>query len=313
MPTIFGTNSNETIFGGATADEILGYLGRDSISGAEGNDTIYGNQDADTLFGGLGADVLFGGQGDDILGGYWLEPMQISYEVGVATIYVSAKEVAQNTLYGNMGNDLIYGSMDNDTIFGGQGDDRIYDDRGYSYWTDTIYGGELRDDNFGRGNVIHGNMGNDTINAWGGVVYGDSGNDSIFGSGHYIEDSATSPRDLGRTTIYGGDGDDTLAGATAMYGGAGSDLFLSTSSGYGKVMDFELSDKIQVNKLTQYDASGSAITRSVSDYVRVKTVGNDAVIQTTLWPGSGDNNWADCITLVGKAGISLQDINWVVV
>lgn len=57
MPTITGTNGDDSLYGSN---------GNDTLDGGAGNDILYGFGGADSLTGGPGYDVLRGGDGDDV-------------------------------------------------------------------------------------------------------------------------------------------------------------------------------------------------------------------------------------------------------
>jgi len=121
VPTIIGTEGNDTIVGTYKADVILalggddtivGNSGSDTICGGEGNDTIEGNSQSDIIFGGPGndkirgnsdADVIYGGPGNDVLWG----------------------DSQSDTIYGGPGNDELNGGSDMDILDGGDGNDTV--------------------------------------------------------------------------------------------------------------------------------------------------------------------------------------------
>ncbi|MGQ0467145.1 MAG: hypothetical protein ACT4QG_17740 [Sporichthyaceae bacterium] len=69
VPTIFGTDGDDTIDGTPADDVIVGFGGKDAISGGGGNDKICGGDGNDQLDGGSGADMLDGGDGNDVVSG----------------------------------------------------------------------------------------------------------------------------------------------------------------------------------------------------------------------------------------------------
>jgi predicted extracellular nuclease len=69
LPTIKGTNGNDTLVGTNGVDVIMGLGGDDVISGGNATDVICGGAGNDTLGGGNGDDTLSGGFGDDVLNG----------------------------------------------------------------------------------------------------------------------------------------------------------------------------------------------------------------------------------------------------
>ena len=66
LPTIEGTDGNDTLYGTTSAEIISGGLGNDYLDGDEGNDIIYGGDGDDYLDGNIGSDTMYGGSGDDI-------------------------------------------------------------------------------------------------------------------------------------------------------------------------------------------------------------------------------------------------------
>ena len=76
LPTITGTDGNDTLVGTDGVDVIMGLGGNDVLSGAQagdvicggaGNDTVNGDNGDDVLSGGFGDDTVNGGNGDDTL------------------------------------------------------------------------------------------------------------------------------------------------------------------------------------------------------------------------------------------------------
>lgn len=78
VPTIGGTDTDDSIYGTDGPDVIVAFggddtvfagAGNDFVCGGKGDDTLHGEGDADALFGQGGADVLFGDAGNDVLKG----------------------------------------------------------------------------------------------------------------------------------------------------------------------------------------------------------------------------------------------------
>jgi Ca2+-binding RTX toxin-like protein len=70
VPTIVGSEGNDTIIGTSGKDVILALGGDDKVSGLGDNDFICGTDGKDRLKGGAGRDRLFGGKGKDkLIGG----------------------------------------------------------------------------------------------------------------------------------------------------------------------------------------------------------------------------------------------------
>jgi 5'-nucleotidase len=69
LPTIRGTDGDDTLRGTNGVDVVTGLGGDDTITGGNGDDVVCGGAGDDVLSGENGADVLLGGFGDDDLGG----------------------------------------------------------------------------------------------------------------------------------------------------------------------------------------------------------------------------------------------------
>ncbi|SFO53110.1 hypothetical protein SAMN05660359_04100 [Geodermatophilus obscurus] len=69
LPTIRGTDGDDTLRGTNGVDVVMGLGGDDTITGGNGDDVVCGGAGDDVLSGENGADVLLGGFGDDDLGG----------------------------------------------------------------------------------------------------------------------------------------------------------------------------------------------------------------------------------------------------
>ena len=141
VPTIVGTDSDDTLLGTSGVDVIVGLGGNDTITGFGGDDTICGGAGYDTIDGGAGNDFIKGGPDDDLI-------------------------------FGNDGADVIRGSRGNDTIDGGAGDDSIYGGVG----DDIIKGGPDDDiiDGSDGDDQLRGSRGDD-------ILDGGLGNDSLHG------------------------------------------------------------------------------------------------------------------------------------
>jgi serralysin len=233
--SLSGAAGDDTIYGGRDDDVISGGSGHNYLSGDAGNDQITGGPNADTLLGGDGNDTLTGGSGQEMIFG----------NAGDDTINVAA--AGASTIYGGQGNDMITatgnpnaqwisGDAGNDTILGGAGGDTLQGGDG----NDVITGGS-------GAQQIYGNAGDDTLQAGTGAstVYGGQGNDVITvhagGVGQVLHG------DLGNDTITGGAAADTIVGgggADVLTGGGGADVFVytavsdSTAAAPDRIIDF---------------------------------------------------------------------------
>lgn len=189
--TIGGFGNGTTIYGGQGDDSISATFGDDVyISGDLGNDLIFtGNSDSSggTVLGGSGNDSIsashsmaFGNMGEDFLGvGFHATAFG-----GQGSDTVSGSG-GGNMLSGDLGDDTVVSSGGGDLMFGGQGNDYMQIDMGGA----TAYGGQGDDyvvvnDNLTTGghDLIHGDLGNDTImssSGGGDTIFGGVGADSI--------------------------------------------------------------------------------------------------------------------------------------
>ncbi|OPY75395.1 MAG: Bifunctional hemolysin/adenylate cyclase precursor [Syntrophorhabdus sp. PtaU1.Bin153] len=105
-----GEEGDNTMLGGAGNDTIFGGTGTNRLQGDEGDDTLQGNIGIDTILGGAGMDSLWGGNGNDRLEG----------------------GEGNDQIDGGDGDDLLMGGAGDDTYYmeTGRGNDIIQDDEG---------------------------------------------------------------------------------------------------------------------------------------------------------------------------------------
>ena len=303
-------------------------LGGSLVRGGTGNDKLLSrgfSTPGDTLYGGLGDDSLrfqgssglgFGDEGDDTL------EATIGTSLYGGSGGDSLKSILErNWLQGNQGNDTfsikfrdsIYGGKDNDTITdqtstGGQnfirgdiGQDSVYvrGDR------DTIYGGKDSDTLISEGRRVYvkGDKGNDTVDNSRGLqtdrstLLGGEGDDSIRGG---VASSGTNSRNL----LDGEAGNDTLFGQGAkdtLMGGEGNDS-ISTSLN---------TDSSSLNLLDGGAGEDTLLGGSSTDTM-IGGSGNDSLSGLfNRGDGGGGNDTIDAsqtgtfvpqITLIGGAG-----------
>ena len=207
--TVSGTAGNDVIDGSYLGDPdgdivdnndaiLPGHvINDDLIEAAGGNDTIFAGTGNDTVYAGTGSDTVYAGTGND-------------------------------TVYGEAGNDIINGGIGNDTLFGGDGADTFVLDAGFG--DDTITGGEGGTDS----DTITSTQSVDTITTLTGDEAGtltDGASTATFteieilnlGAGDDTVDATASNASI---TVYGGAGEDEIAGSTAddsLFGGNDND------------------------------------------------------------------------------------------
>jgi Ca2+-binding RTX toxin-like protein len=201
-------------------DRIYGGFGNDMIKGGGGNDRLHGQEDNDRLFGELGGDKLYGGLGDDTLDG------------GADNDFLFGEQ-GLDTLLGGAGNDYLDGGIENDSMVGGAGNDTYLvdsagdkiNDLGAVTDIDTVQ--VIKAISY----TLPANIENAAITANGsGNLTGNALNNGLTGND-------------GKNILYGGAGNDTLAGCffganggrseiDTLVGGIGNDIFqLGWSSG----------------------------------------------------------------------------------
>ncbi len=264
----------DTVLGGIGNDTILSAtLGGSQIEGNQDNDVLTSRGPNDTLFGGQGNDSLIvenvsraiGDDGRDTL----TASSTASLYGGADRDFILALSV-NNLQFGNAGNDTILGGVQGgDSIYGGKDDDLIgFSTAGGGSNIGINIGSAIAGVNQGR-NFVAGNLGNDTILGTGESesLYGGQGDDSVVGVGsttfaagdlgddvviiqNRIEErtaigfTTSSPSTLGisRTTLEGGEGNDSLRGGIGLFG-EGSNIF-DGGAGSDTIQSFAVQDSI---------------------------------------------------------------------
>ena len=287
---IIGSAYNDTLTGDAGNNIINGLAGNDTINGLAGDDLIDGGSGADAMNGGDGIDTVsyldstapvnvnlaittsqeWGAAGDTIV--------NVENLIGSAFGDTLSAAVAGSIIHGGDGDDSINGNTGNDTLYGDAGDDTFYAGDG----DDTIYGGLGDDTIFSQGgnNLIIGGAGADLFNGFSGVATatyadsavgvninlltnvntgGDAQGDLIYGVPNIIGSNFDDIiiGDTFSNSLYGGDGNDFLAGqgygSNHMDGGAGIDT-VSYEDSYS-VVNVDLS----ITTSQDWGASGDTI------------------------------------------------------
>ncbi|MEG4328159.1 calcium-binding protein [Microcoleus sp. herbarium5] len=249
----YGSSGNDTYDDDGSIGGILwsgddyfeGNSGNDKFYGADGNDAAKGGTENDQLFGENGNDVLEGELGDDYLEGgsdddkyYGGDGNDLGDDDGGNGITWSGHDYFE----GGKGNDTFYGADGNDMAYGGEGDDFIRGENG----RDTIYGG-------GENDNIGGGFHKDS--RWPGETIGTMPTEASFTiAGLGVDAEASTTRFAANTTntnsttkiyaeaniqtqqeddgddlIYGGKGNDSIAGDEGkdeIFGDADNDLIL---------------------------------------------------------------------------------------
>lgn len=267
---IFGIGDRDSLFGGEDIDTLI-MLGNiasaannntsltgadDSLDGVPQNAYMDGGLANDSLiaFGGLrGRNTLLGGEGNDTIRNYGVNSY-IEGNAGNDTILQAGLGTATyggSTIFGGAGDDsvnaansggtnLIYGDLGSDTLVGTTTPSTAAAGSG-----DTLYGGDAAktdtsNDSLTAGafSFMLGNQGNDTLNATGAnaSLYGGQGDDSLAGIGtSYLSGDSGSDTLTGSgasNTLLGGEGNDSLYALTgstlsSLVGGEGNDILVA--------------------------------------------------------------------------------------
>jgi Ca2+-binding RTX toxin-like protein len=258
-----GGDGDDLLMGGAGADVIDGGAGYDRVSyadyttdltidlaagtasdgdqftniegaiGGSGDDTITGDAGANIIDGGLGADAIDGGLSFDTI---TFTGRTTSVTVNLATgttsdgdtltsIEAATGGEADDSLTGDIWNNVLDGGLGADTLDGGDGNDYVsYAYRLTSVTANLATGANTDGDSFTSIENLIGGWGNDTLtgDAGANILQGGGGNDTLLGG-------------LGDDTLDGGDGADTIDGGdgfdTVSYVGAGAGMRIDLTSG----------------------------------------------------------------------------------
>lgn len=297
-----------------------GFGGKKILTTGIGNDTIRSQNTSsvkanfDILTGGAGNDTyilrsIFATIIEDANGG--IDTVRTGIKAGqtffipdnVENVFLEGSENANvtgsavdNEITGNDGDNVIRGLDGNDIIFGRGGADTILGGNGNDYLN-----GGMGDDILDGGNgddILEGGLGDD-------LLLGRAGNDTLRGGDGNDRLEGFSGNDI----LEGGAGDDVLIGTNVLRtadvdtltGGSGNDSFVlgnSTgtfyqNSGFAKIKDFEVGDKILVSgSIGNYTINSlggnlfsitTATSFSPNDLIaEVETVGGATVTLTSI-------------------------------
>lgn len=228
MPTIKGSESNDTLTGTKFDDRIFGFDGDDLITGRGGNDRIDGGTGADSIHAGLGDDVIRASTGaDQIDGGGGVDIL--SY--GSATFGVEI-----------LGDGILFHDFSDAPAFGqnwavGQQFSRI----------ETLKLSSFND----RVVLDNADM----------TVFGRDGDDYIIGAARAFGGRGADI--LNGVDVRGGKGADHLTGDMAK-GGRGADVIAAVTATGGHGADqFEYHDDTVAHQIMDFDAADTDRIRFV--------------------------------------------------
>ena len=172
---LYGDAGDDTLTAGLGNDRLYGSYGDDSLTGDDGDDRLYGDYGDDILDGGLGNDLIDGGSGKDTLifgnqdttvslaadqDGVVQDTGHGSDTIMTTTIENVTSGSGNDSITGNVLDNILDGGAGNDTLFGSYGDDELIG----GFGDDTLTGG-FGDD------TLTGGSGNDTFVF--GEIFGD--------------------------------------------------------------------------------------------------------------------------------------------
>ncbi len=183
-----------------------------------------------------------------------------------------------DTLDGQEDADVVHGNGGNDKVTGGSGNDTLHGDAG----EDTLNGGSGKD-------TMHGGTSNDKLN-------GGDGNDTMNGGGA----NDTLKGEFGDDTLNGDDGNDTLQGgdgADKLNGGAGNDT-IATDTASQLLVDNDI-------------AHGNAGNDTISSFTGIDKLFGDAGNDTFIIRDFGRLNLG-AVTVDGGSGTDKATLNNVI-
>ena len=267
------TDGDDTWPGGSDTnsgnDSVLGLGGNDSIDGGADNDTILGEAGRDTITGGEGNDSLQGGLGNDsLIGGAGTDWASYASATGAVTVNLGA-----GTSSGADGNDSVTGI---ENVLGGNGADI------------------LTGDNFA--NVLDGGAGDDRL-------YGGDGNDTLIGGAgttDYVDyglltQSVTVDLGIGRATLAGGTGEQSLSDLEHVVGGSADDSILGDS------VNNNFYDRLGSDT---YDGAGGAFDAIYYSGLSASTssITVDVAAGRATTSGFGNDSFTNIEAIYGSAG-----------
>lgn len=336
--------SIENMLGSIYDDTLIGNNSANILNGGNGNDTLEGLAGADTFIGGNGNDtVSYAHSTSGVLAD--LTSTYTNTNDAVGDVYSSIENITgssfNDTLYGNIGDNILDGGLGTNTLDGNAGTDTVSYASATAAMTIDLTAGSAtgggRTDtlvNIERvigsayADTITGTSGNDWIDAGLGAdtVGGGSGTDTIsylsanngitltLGGSNTQNDTLT-----GIENIYGSIYGDALTGDSAdntIEGGTGNDT-LNGSGGTDTVSYESAAGAVNVNlsnssvlSIAANTATGAANTDTLSNFENIiGSLYNDVLIgdlnANTINGGHGDDllvGGAGADTLIGGSG-----------
>ena len=309
---LVGYDTSDLASGNGGNDYITGGLGNDTLIGGDGNDRLLGQTDDDQLSGGSGADYLDGGVGSDLLLG------------GDDADYIK----------GSSGNDTLEGGKGDDVLIGDDGDDTYRFNLGdgadvvYAAWTES---GLTADANAGRFDVLQFGSGIDPNS----VVCFRNGVDCIFsiigtndsvrvvrfwegeGKGGYQIDQVQFAdgtvwglAEIKAHSLYGTEGDDTLAGfdetSDVALGNGGND-YITGGLGNDSLYGGDGNDRILGQGGDDYlvgDAGQDFLEGGIGNDTYVVNVNSLGELEDIVVEDSSTLGGVDTLSLVGVLDVA---------
>ncbi len=311
--TIYGdggvaSDGDDLIEGGAGADVMDGGAGTDTLSYAGSSAGVHLDFENVALMGGDAAgdtatnfEVVYGSDHQDTITGSSADD---SFEGGAGADTLTGG-AGYNTLHGGAGDDVITGGIDDDRIRGGDGADTL--DGGASDWDWIVFDNFSTGINFSFGNatVIGGDGQTDSYSNFEGVV-GTTGDDTLTGDssnnmfagigGDDLIDGGAGTKDwvyythatsdvhvdlsVGRATLDGFGGDDTLTGIERIGGSAHDDTLIGDTNKNdfeGRLGDDSIDGGVGGGDKVRYTHASGSVTVNLETGLTSGADGNDTL------------------------------------
>ncbi len=282
--------------------------GDDFLQGWTGDDTLNGGEGNDLFQGFLGIDMMIGGNGDD----------QYMFE-NLGDKVIEAGGGGFDTIFSNQDYTITDPNIERVVLWTGVGGSLLA-----ASWGGELHGNVGNDQLQATGtgnNYIDGAGGDDTISGGSGndTLFGGNGNDTIDGegdSGFGSDHADFLSGGNGNDTLSGGRGDDVLRGDSGndkMDGGIGDDVFLDVDAGDlglvgGQIEGGDGTDIVQLHNLASF---GSANTGNIKN-VEVLDVEGGAGTAIALDYASviAMTDSEHVLEIRGDATDSFDDLGW---
>ena len=266
LPTLNGTNGDDTLNGSPAFSVINGLDGNDFIDGHTSAEIINGGNGDDTIRGVGGNDIIDGGAGKDTYQYFSFDSSSIYTDVIVNFNAIDDRFELDNGP-GYFG--AIKGYLDADEFRSGAGITSAADSNDFIIYNSTT--GDLYFDYDGNGSNVAIKLAT-LVNPIGTLTYS---NFKMFSMGEFIEGTSGDDTIVSLSgsddIIFGGAGNDTIDGSSTIYsdyifGGEGNDTL--TAQGYAYMEGGNGNDTYYINPYTTvYEKANEGIDTAVFDNI----------------------------------------------